>query len=145
MSLYPCSSCGQRATGKLSSVTWAWNRADNQRVAYRQRLCVGCFTVNVLGLPMLPAEAEITCPRCGIGTQNDMDPIYATAFVPGIGRYDLEWATCAPCAVEVRVAAQENAELLADRQQGSLGAGGSGPQTISAGDTWRALGLEPRR
>lgn len=143
MSLYPCSCCGSRPQGKLSSVTWAWNRADGTRVAFRQRLCLSCFTLYVQGLPMLPPDSEIVCPRCGIGTEHDMDPVYATAFVPTIGRYDFEWATCASCAVEIRNAAEVGAEKLEDRQQGSLGAGASGPQTIAAAQTWASLGRAP--
>jgi hypothetical protein len=140
VSLYPCSSCGKRPQGKLSSVTWAWNRADATRTAWRQRLCLSCFTLNVQGLPQLSPDQEIVCPRCGIGTASDMDPVFATAFVPTVGRFDFEWATCASCAVEVRRLAQEGAEQLDDRRQDRLGAGGSGPQTYSAAETWAALG-----
>lgn len=143
MSLYPCSACGQRAQGKLANATWAWNLADGTRVAYRQRLCTGCFILNVQGIPMLSPEQPLTCPMCGIGTAEDMDPVYCTVFVPGAGKFSFEWPTCAPCAANLRGKAQENAQRLESRDE-SLGATGPGPQTYSSSDVWASLGLVPR-
>lgn len=148
MSLYPCSACSVRPAGqKLASSTWAWNRADGSRAAWRQRLCVGCVAQRVLALPMLESDQDLTCPACGISTEQDMSPIYATVFVPGSGRFDFEWPFCPPCAATYQGYAQVGAEQLEDRRE-SFGGLGSGPQTdhvpASAAATWESLGIVPR-
>src|SRR5664279_2601384 len=99
MSLYPCSACEDRPVGvKLASVTWAWNRADGSRAAYRQRLCVGCYAMRVLAKPLLAFNAPLTCPGCGeMVSSRSMAPIFATSFLPGQGRFDHEWPTCGAC------------------------------------------------
>ena len=144
MSLFPCSACEQRSPGKLSNVTWAWTLADGTRTAWRQRMCQPCFILNCGTMPMPLWNEELRCPSCGERTANDMDPMYCTAFVPGVGRFDFEWPTCGKCAVSMREKAQKNAQHLEDRRE-SLGAGASGPQTYSGSDVWKALGLEPRK
>ena len=138
MSLYPCSACGERTPGKLAQTTWAWWRADNARVAFRQRLCTACFAMTVAPLEVNTREFEQTCPACGIDTTQDMDPVYCTTFVPNVGRVRLEMPTCAPCAVELRNRAQKGAVRLEDR---SDPAEGRGPQTD---DAWAGLGIQPR-
>jgi hypothetical protein len=143
VSLYPCSMCGARPQGKLASTTWAWNLADGKRVAWRQRLCTQCFILHVQSIPLLPSDAPLACPNCGISTAEDMDPVYCTAFVPGVGKYSLEWPFCGACAVTVRAAAQENAQRL-ESGDDSSGAGGSGPRTSSPQSDWAALGIQPR-
>jgi len=148
VTLYPCSACGARPSGiKLSSVTWAWNNADGQRSAWRQRLCAGCYAQRILSLPLLAPEAALVCPLCGIGLEPpDMDPVYATSYVPGFGKIDHEWPTCGACAVQLRSSAQENALRLEDRRD-QFGGLGPGPRTdtgpIPAADVWASLGLRP--
>jgi hypothetical protein len=96
---------------------------------------------------MLTPEMALTCPGCGIDTSEGMDPMYATAFVPGTGRFDFEWPTCGSCAVAYRIAAQERAEHLENRQE-QFGGQSSGPQTTyrpSGIETWSGLGLDPAR
>lgn len=143
MPLQPCSACQKRPSEKLSQVTWAWNPRPTERIAYRQKLCLACFTERFLALDKpIPEVGSIPCPACGIDTGNDMDPVYVTAFVPGIGKFRLELALCGADAVEVRVRAQENAELLPDREPDSRGrdtAPGDAP--LSA---WERLGIVPR-
>jgi hypothetical protein len=137
--LIRCSQCHKRPEEKLSQVTWAWLRADHVRVAYRQRLCVTCFCVAVLALDKpLDAEGAATCPACGMETEDDMDPIYCTAFIPGQGKLRVDMPLCAPHAAEVRVRAQEGAERLEDREAWSRGqAPGTAP---SPDEVWAALG-----
>jgi DNA-directed RNA polymerase subunit RPC12/RpoP len=140
MSLYPCSSCSQRVPGKLAQIYWAWMLADESRVAYRQRLCMQCMMQNAW-TPIIEAQANVVaCPACHAGTVDDMDPVYATVFIPGQPRIDAEMALCAPCAVEVRNRALVGSEKLPDRQ-GALG--GSSPPPVTATDAWAALGLRP--
>ncbi len=144
MSLYPCSVCKKRTAEKLSSVTWAWNRIDGERVAWRQRLCVACFATRVLAMPMLTPEQPLTCPGCGAGTADDMDPMFCTAFVPGGGRLDFEWPTCAGCAVAMRQNGEDGGERLENRQ-GPFGGPGPGPRTdtgsVPGHQTWAGLGI----
>jgi hypothetical protein len=140
VSLYPCSSCSQRVPGKLCQIYWAWFQADDVRVAYRQRLCMTCFSASVYA-PMLDAMNDlVSCPICHAGTASDMDPVYATIYIPGQPQIQSEMALCGPCAVEMRNRALVGAEKLPDRRDES---GGSSPPTISAADSWAALGIRP--
>lgn len=143
MSLFPCSFCGQRAVGKMSSATWAWWRADQQRVAYRQRLCLTCFVQNVAGLEQATRDEPFHCPACHTDPSDDMDPVYLTVFIPGVGPLRLEMATCGACAVEIRNRAQQGAVQLDDREP-QFGGQGTGPQNSNTPSAWAALGIEPR-
>lgn len=140
--LAPCSYCRKRSESKLAQLTWAWNLADGSRVAWRQRLCIACYATNVLGLDRdTNPEDTLTCPACGVDTEHDYDAVYATAFVPGLGKTRLELPLCAPCAVEVRNRAMLNAERLENRDPVSRG------QAPGSGDTsspWDKLGITPR-
>jgi hypothetical protein len=140
--LIPCSVCRQRPEDKLCQVTWAWNPQPRTRMAFRQRLCINCFCARLLVFdkPIEPTGA-LTCPSCGIDTEADMEPVYATAFVPKAGRMAYELPLCPSCAVEVRVRAQEHAELLPERDPESRGQAPSTPLVPSA---WERLGIRPR-
>jgi hypothetical protein len=143
MALQPCSACQKRPQEKLSQVTWAWNPQPTKRIAYRQKLCLACFQERFLALDKpIPEIGNIPCPACGIDTGGDMDPVYATAFVPGIGKFTLELALCSADAVEVRVRATENAELLPEREPGS-GARNQAPEDAPL-TAWERLGIVPR-
>jgi hypothetical protein len=142
VSLAHCSYCGQRNSPKYSQVTWAWNLADGHRTAYRQRLCPGCFAQLVLKLGEASyVDTTLTCPACGIDTEHDYDAVYATCYLPGMGKVSYEWPLCAPCAVPVRVEAMVNAEHLEDRPVGGLA---QAPNTDDATSVWAQLGIEPR-
>jgi len=144
VSLIPCDSCGTRPPEKLAQTTTAWYTADGQRTAWRQRLCTACFCSNVLPLDKdLDFVAGLTCPSCGISTDNDMDPCYITAYVPGSGKISLEIPTCAACAVNVRARAQKGGQKLEDRRV--EGPGGSSPSTLPAREAyWANIGIGPR-
>jgi hypothetical protein len=142
VSLIACSYCRERPTEKPAQVTWAWNPRPKERVAYRQRLCLTCFATNVLGLdkPIEPT-GPLTCPACGVDTEHDLDPVYCTAFLPGVGKMTLELPLCGTCVVEVRVRAQTNAELLPEREPESRGLA---PGNSPASSPWARLGIVPR-
>ena len=142
MSLIPCDFCRRRVPEKLAQVTWAWYRADGQRVAYRQRLCTQCFCTNLLPLDKDPDYDNLTCPSCGISTSQDMDPIYATAYMPGSGRKQYELPTCAACAVEIRNRSAQGAQRLEDRPVG--GPGGGPPTGTTRESYWAEIGVLPR-
>jgi hypothetical protein len=142
MSLIPCDSCAKKVPEKLAQVTWAWYRADGQRVAFRQRLCTSCFCSNLLPLDK-PVDFEaLTCPSCGISTEHDMDPCYATTFLPGHGKHQYEIPTCPSCAVEVRSRAQQGAQKLEDRRP--VEGPSAGPSTVTTRESyWTGIGILP--
>ena len=143
MSLIPCDFCGKRVPEKLAQVTSAWYRADGLRVAFRQRLCTACYCTNILPLDKELNFDALTCPACGIDTSHDMDPVYVTAFVPGGGRQQFEFPTCAACAVEIRNRAQHGAVKLEDK--GRVEGPSAGPSTPTTRESyWTGIGIGPR-
>lgn len=143
MSLIPCDFCRKRVPEKLCQVTWAWYDANGDRVAYRQRLCTQCFCTNLLPMDVPTDFESLTCPACHISTSEDMDPCYATAYIPGQGKQSFELPTCAPCAVRVRVAAQQGSSRLEDR--GPVEGPGPSPSTQSTRESyWSGIGIIPR-
>jgi len=145
MSLIPCDSCTQKVPEKLCQTTWAWYNADGHRVAWRQRLCTACFCSTVLPLDKdLDFANGLTCPGCGISVEHDMDPIYATFFLPGSGKSQLEIPTCAACAVNIRSRAQKGALRLEDRKVEGQGVS-QGPSTPTTRESyWSGIGIRPR-
>lgn len=141
--LVPCDYCGSRAKGKNSWLAWAWNRADNVRVCYKQRLCVDCFMANALNLIASASDGQYACPVCHSDPGQQLDPIWLTYIVPGSAQEQGEFATCGPCAVEVRLRAQQGSTMLEDRTL-EVGAENRGPHS-SATSAWDALGLRPDR
>jgi len=140
--LIACSFCQERPSEKLSQVTWAWNPQPTTRLAYRQRLCLTCFCTNVLGMDKeIEPTGPLTCPSCGTSSEYDMEPVYATAYIPGTGKMTYEFALCGACAVEVRVRAQTHAELLPDRDPVSRGLAPGNTPGLGA---WAQLGIVPR-
>jgi len=141
--LKPCSYCGSQLPGKHSNATWAWNRADGERVAYRQRLCVQCYLTNVAPLETATRDDPLNCPLCHTAAGEAMDPVYLTIFIPSYGPLRLEMGTDGACAVEVRNRALQGALRLENREP-SFGGQGTGPQTDPALAVWASLGIQPR-
>ncbi len=144
MTLIPCDVCGKRPPEKLCQVTWAWYRADSARVAYRQRICTACFCVTLLPLDKDTDYEHLTCPACGIATDHDMDPVYATLFMPGQGKRQFEFPLCPACAVEIRNRAVTGAVKLEDR---SIVVGPESSPTTTAATResyWSGLGIRPQ-
>lgn len=144
MSLIPCDSCAKRVPEKLSQATWAWYRADGVRTAYRQRLCTACYCMNILPLDKPLDLEELHCPACGISTQHDLDPVYATVYVPGLrAKQQFEFPTCGACAVEIRNRAQRGAQFLPDRR-GVEGPDSSPSSTTTRESYWSGIGIAPK-
>jgi len=139
--LVPCSYCGARDRGKNAWLVWAWNRADGERVAWRQKLCVTCVATNLSPLLINAQESPLSCPACHAGTESDMDPIFVTYIIPGWDKQQGEFATCGPCAVEIRNRAQTGADRMEDRL---VGVGAAAPTQTSV-SAWDQLGLRPLR
>ena len=143
MSLIPCDSCGKRVPEKLCQTTWAWYTPEGLRVAYRQRLCTACFVSQVLPYDVPLDMDALTCPGCHISTDRDMDPVYATAYVPGSGKLQLELPTCAACAPILREHAQVGAQRLGDRER--VEGPGASPSTGTTRESyWSSIGILPR-
>jgi hypothetical protein len=137
--LKKCSLCSEMVAEGLTQATWAWNRADGVRVAYRQKLCLACTASVVVPLHVACESPVMTCPACGIDTADDMDPVYCTFFPRGLGRMHLEAPMCAVCAAHLRIKAQTGAELLEDRGLGAEDRS-QAPRPNGA-SVWEALGL----
>jgi hypothetical protein len=144
VSLIPCCVCHGHIPNKPVSIYWAWNRADGSRAAWLQKVCVACFAAGLAQLAQKIAPDALVCPQCGIGTVDDMDPVYASLYIPGYEKITVEAPLCGPCAVPIRTAAQVGATALPQRQ-GVLGGQGQAPQLMPADQVWRDLGNLPWR
>lgn len=132
-----CEPTGEPLTWTVS----AWNRADGQRVAYKQKLCLTCVASHLAPLYTACQEPTMKCPNCGIDTSDDMDPVYVSFIPKGVGMLKADAPFCGACAARYRVFAQEGGEKLDDRQPQGEGPG-SGPSP-TASQVWASLGLRP--
>jgi len=141
MPLVRCNGCSERPSDKMTQVTWAWRRTDGVRIAFRGRLCAACFTTKVAPLAISYEGVEtLTCPSCGIVTEDDMDAVFTTSYIPGYGEFKTESPFCGACAAQYRIWIQEHSWQLED-QRGATG----GPSTHpSADEVLRSMGIEPR-
>jgi hypothetical protein len=140
VSLIRCSVCEQRQAEKLSQLYWAWNLAGGARRAYKQRLCVECFRTRILGILVDMRSDPYNCPGCHTDCEDNMDAVYLDLYMPNMPKERLEMACCPECAVTIRNAAMEGAEVLPDRQAGN---GGPQPPMVNSAAAWEALGLRP--
>jgi hypothetical protein len=125
----------------MTQVTWGWRRADGIRIAYRGRLCASCFASKIAPLAISYKGVDaLTCPSCGIGTEDDMDAVYSTSYIPGYGEFRTESPFCGACAATYRVWVLDHSWQLED-QRGAAG----GPTTHPSGDeVLRSMGIVPR-
>jgi hypothetical protein len=138
--IVPCSICEQRLPGKLANVTIAWYTAAQERLAYREKLCLTCYAMQIAPLTPDPTQQALTCPVCHTGSEDDMDPVYITSYLPDYGKVQLELPTCASCAVKLRIQAQDRGIKL----ESQFGGQDPGPQTDGHGASdWAKLGLYP--
>lgn len=121
---------------------WAWNRADGQRVAYKQSVCADCAREHYAEIIARSFEPILVCPACGISTVDDYDGVYLKYYFPGMPAGTAEMPLCGPCAVALRNKAQTGAVRLEDR---GVGVGGPQPTDTSSELAWAALGLDPRK
>ena len=139
--LIPCSTCGSKLPGKLANVTVAWYTAAQERLAYRLKLCLGCYASQIVPLAPDPNSQALVCPVCHTDSESDMDPVYITSYLPEYGKVQLELPTCAVCAVKLRGPVQEHGVKL----ENQFGGQDPGPQTTPTGTSdWAKLGLYPR-
>jgi hypothetical protein len=136
--MFACSVHGARVQGKLCTFYWAWFTADGNRYACKQRLCIECAQatfIELLKKARANTEDVAACPACGSSSANDMDPIYLTVYAPHQEPREYALTTCAMCAANIRMNAQQGCERLPDRQANG---GGSGAPTPAL-STWDVL------
>lgn len=138
MSVFPCSACGKRKPGKLASVYWAWFNADQQRSAWRQRLCADCYVKAIRQVIIDSIANPDSCPICHAEQTREADPLYATVYLPKREPEEYAFMTCDVDAAFLRAAAQAGAQKLADREVGVRG-----PSPSSSTSAWDAIGLAP--
>lgn len=137
MSLVRCRGCGNRCDGRPISVYWAWRTADGLRLSYMHRLCTACYAAKVLPLDIEYAQVDaLTCPNCGIGTEDTYDAIWTTSYPGKGGAVQTESPFCNACAAHLRIWVQEHADPLEDRGR----AEGPYQHTPSTADVMRDLG-----
>ena len=136
-----CGLCEQQAIGKRASMYWAWMRADNKRVAYKQLVCEDCVREAYVPLIVNAEQPVLACPACGISTVDDYDAVYLTYCLPGMPPGKSEMPFCPPCAAVLRGKAMSGAVQLEDRRQES---GGSELSPPTAPQAWAALGIGGR-
>jgi len=110
-SLVKCRACGYRCGERPIGVYWRWMRADGIWKAYYARICAACYASKVLPLDQdYPPDAQLTCPQCGIGTEDDYDAIYTTSYPGGGGKVGTDSPFCGVHAAEYRVWVQSFAQ-----------------------------------
>lgn len=142
-SLVKCGACGLRCDAKPIGTYFRWMRADAVWKAYYARLCTACWMSRVASLDVdHPADQLLTCPQCGVNTEDDYDGIYTTSF-PGKGpQVDTESPFCDACAVSYRVWVQSFARDT-DADDGASQPRRQSERTRpSARETLEALGRE---
>jgi hypothetical protein len=127
VSFFPCSQCGQRAVGKLAAVYANWFNENEEREAWRKRLCVGCLT-GLMG--SLQASRDITnsnltvCPACGEDASQTLSGIFLTIYPPKQSEREYALTMCGSCADGLREILRNGADRLGDR-----GVGAAAPTT----------------
>jgi hypothetical protein len=122
MALVPCSACKRRTLGKLIAVYTA-RFSENQRVAFKTRLCFECaaeYAETVRTAKPIYGDTgnnqwPDTCTVCGGGTANDLDPIYLTVYEPKQDGRAMTIPTCASCTANLAVQLEQYGERLVDR------------------------------
>lgn len=140
-SLVRCAGCSVRCDTRPISVYWRWMRADGVWKHYYGRYCTGCYAAKVLPLDVSYAGAEnLTCPACGISTEDDYDGIYTTSFPRKGPQLDTESPFCDKCAVDIRLWIQAHARDT----DNDVGAPGPQRESPSGDQVLRALGRTAR-
>jgi len=135
VSVFPCSSCGQRQKGRLATVYSAWFDAKGKREAWKQRLCAPCLTTLTASFrdSLLANSLDVTvCPLCGADNSTTLDPTYLTLYLPKRDPVESALCTCGSCAPSLRKLLQVGAQALADRQLESGGLSNGAPHS----DPW---------
>jgi hypothetical protein len=102
---------------------------------------MSCYLQMVVPLDIDYTSVEtLTCPNCGIATEDDYDAIFVTSFIPNYGKRTIESPFCGACAAVKRGWILEHARELEDQ----VGATGGPNHDVSGDDVLRALGIQVR-
>ena len=123
MALVPCSACHKRIVAKPIGIYTA-RFVEQQRVAFRLNLCHRCAeeyasTVKAakpINWGVSDGEWPETCPVCGGGTKDDLDPIYLTIYEPKREGITLTIPTCGTCTANIGPILEKGGRKLEDRQ-----------------------------
>lgn len=138
MSLIRCSYCGCRDCGDIAHVYWFAPVREADVLRVRQRLCPECVQANIESLLSPPDAESLTCPACGISTEDDVYPVYVTYYPSKSGAVRGAMALCEVHQLEVRLRASKDALDLPDRFVETPDQVVSEPATTSG--VFRALG-----
>ena len=139
--LKACTQCGEKQKEPLTWAVGAWKRADGVRVAYRQNLCMACTVAKLAPLQTHSDGDLMTCPQCGIGTEDNYDAVYISWIPKHVGKLTIESPFCPPCAAHFRIWWMHGAELLPERVTDREGA--SDAPSPSSNQLLAALGWPP--
>ena len=122
VSFFPCSSCGQRAVGKLAAIYANWFAEDDQRQAYRMRLCVECLTKLMVELKKHSSGDSgllTICPLCGEDSSQNLSGVYLTIYPPKQPEREYALTMCSSCAPLLQAPFLERGDKLGDRSVGA--------------------------
>jgi hypothetical protein len=132
VSVFPCSMCGNRTFGKLANIYFAWFLPNGDRSAVKARFCVDCYKTEYMPYGLAALESAESCPSCHSGVGSDVEPIYATVYLPGKDPREVLLPFCGPCSLRIRAQLYDRGQKLPNRE--SVGAGGPPPrQPLNAG------------
>jgi len=135
MALFPCSVCGQRKPGKLAALYNAWFDGQQNRTAYRQRVCLECLQASFVELFKKELGRETddhACLHCGGNANGNSDAVYCTLYLPKEEPREFALLFCGECSPVVKDAFKTGAEPLADRGVSVRGPSPTAPQWGSA-------------
>ena len=126
----PCMICRRAFREKALVAYHAWYNGEN-RVAYKQRMCLECWRKNYAtllqhSLDQLDSESQFpeTCYSCGGDLTVDGENTWSTWY-RGRNRKDTVVATCAHCGANLRTVMMNGADRQPDRELSGVGAGGA--------------------
>jgi len=141
MSLSKCTVCDTRVAEKPLSAFVAWRTSEGNRVCYKAQYHATCYAQQVAPLDLDYATVvQLTCPNCGIVTENDYAPVWITSYIPKYGQRDVEVPFCDACKVRFTGWFLDHALRMEER----LGPPAALTSDVSGDDVLRSLGIEPR-
>lgn len=137
-----CTLCGDVQAEPLTWYVLSWNTVDGARTALKHKLCVECVATILAPLHTACLRPEMSCPHCGINTEDNYDAVYGSFIPRGVGTFSFEAPFCPPCALAFRNRMSEGGERLVDRPLGERAQ--REPARFTSAETWASLGIVPR-
>jgi hypothetical protein len=117
MALKPCSSCGQRYSGKAVAVYAAWMEGE-KRIAYKASLCMICLRTFVAEYVKrsIARGFEESCDECGATGKGRYHPIWVNTYLPKREAEAFELLFCEDDNIVARGQLVSISNQLPDRQ-----------------------------